>query len=443
LSAPLKVSGIGAAPRSALRVESSSRPPRATIARVGETFGLAVLFAFSLEAACRIEDWVEFRTPILARERSQEDLLVRDALGVHGRPGSHFQKWSLNALGMRGPEVSSVKPPHVLRVVTAGASETFGLYESPGREYPRQLEDTLNARVASIDTRCGAWHAQVLNAAMPGMSLPTIDQDIRLRVGPLNPDVILLYATPSVYLDDNVPVAARRDTLSHAVRPLPRRYALLPRVADRIRVQLKALLPTAVQDRIRRNQISAMLAQHPDNWRFDSVPADRLERFEADLRHAVGTIRSTGATPVLMTHANRFVGSSVSDVATLRAWEKFYPRASGQTIVAFDSVARLRTIAVARDSEAVLIDLTQTLARYRGAAFADYSHFTDLGAALAAATVTASILPASGNRLKMACESSRPGDCESKTHQCTRAARPDDPLPNPRDHSRSLLAVSR
>jgi hypothetical protein len=148
-----------------------------------------------------------------------------------------------------------------------------------------------------------------------------------------------------------------------------------------------------------------MLDRHPRNWRFDSVPAERVKAFEADLRQAVGSIRSIGAIPVLMTHANRFVGSANSDVAALRMWEKFYPRASGQTIVAFDSVARLTTITVARDSQAVLVDLAPTLARSHGAAFGDYSHFNDLGAALAAGTVSGSILAASGEHLTTVCES--------------------------------------
>jgi len=237
------------------------------------------------------------------------------------------------------------------------------------------------------------------------MSLPTIDQDIRLRVQRLNPDFVVLYATPAAYLDDAVPVAARPDSVVHAVSRLPRSNALFPRVADRIRTQIKALLPTVVQDRMRRHQISVMVDQHPPNWRFNSVPGDRLKRFEADLRQAVGSIRSIGATPVLMTHANRFAGSATSDVAALRAWEKFYPRASGETIVAIDSVARLTTIAVARDSQAVLVDLVPTLARSRGAAFADYSHFTDLGAALTAGSVSESILVAPEGPSITACES--------------------------------------
>jgi hypothetical protein len=404
----LKVPEIDAAPLAALHVETRSTRPGGVVTRVGEAFALAVLFAFSLEAACRIEDWVQFRTPIFARERSQQDLLVRDALGMHGRPGGRFQKWSLNAFGMRGPEVSQAKPARVIRVVTAGASETFGLYESPGREYPRQLEDTLNARLRDLPIACGKWSAQVLNAAMPGMSLPTIDQDIRLRVHPLNPDFVVLYATPPAYLYDAAPVVASPDSLNQIAPPLPARNALFPRVADRLRTQIKSLLPAVLQDRIRQHEIRVMLDSHPRDWRFTSVPADRVKAFEADLRHTVGSIRSTGAIPVLVTHGNRFAGAAKTDVGELRQWEKFYPRASGQTIVAFDSAARLTTIAVARDSRAVLIDLATTLGRSHGAAFADYSHFTDLGAGLAAGAVGGSILAASGGSLATACGDSGP-----------------------------------
>jgi lysophospholipase L1-like esterase len=381
-----------------LRVEIGSARARGKLSRIGEALVLLILFAVSLEGACRVEDWIQFRTPVLAPERSQEDLLVRDALGMHGRAGGHWQKWSLNAFGMRGPDVPAVKPANVIRVVTVGASETFGLYESPGHEYPRQLEDSLNAGLSAPRGECRDRRAQVLNAAMPGMSLPTIDQDIRLRVAALRPDFVVLYATPSVYLDDGAPVAARPDSSVRVASRLPAARTLYPRLADRLRVQIKSLLPTVVQDRIRQREIKAMLAEHPAGWRFDSVPVDRLTNFGDDLRHTIGTIRSTGATPVLMTHANRFAGADLSDVATLRAWEKFYPRASGQTIVAFDSAARLITLAVARDSQTIVVDLASTLARSPRHIFADYSHFTDEGAALVAKNVAAATLGASGSR---------------------------------------------
>jgi hypothetical protein len=399
---------IDVAPLRALPIEVAS-PRRYRRARIiGECVALAALFALSLEAACRLEDWVQFRTPLLALERTQLDLLVRDTLGMHGLPDGHFQKWSLNAFGMRGPDVTATKPPGVLRVVTVGASETFGLYESPGREYPRQLEDSLNARLTANRSMCGERRAEVLNAAMPGMSLPTIEQDIRLRVRALNPDFVVVYPTPAGYLDNSVPTAARPESVAGSSR-LPASNALYPRVADRIRTQLKLLLPTVIQDRIRNRQIRATLAQHPAGWRFDSVPAERLKSFEADLRQTVGSIRSAGAIPVLMTHANRFAGSAKADVATLRMWEKFYPRASGRTIVAFDSAARLTTIAVARDSQAVLVDLTPKLAASNGSAFADYAHFTDFGAAVTATAASTSILAA---------PSENPGRPGSNTASC-------------------------
>ena len=79
---------------------------------------------------------------------SEVDLVMHDSLGMHGRPGAQYLKWTLNALGTRGPEVSPRPGPGVLRVVATGASETFGQSEGPGREYPRQLEDSLRARLA-------------------------------------------------------------------------------------------------------------------------------------------------------------------------------------------------------------------------------------------------------------------------------------------------------
>jgi hypothetical protein len=240
---------------------------------------------------------------------------------------------------------------------------------------------------------------------MPGMSLPTIEQDVRLRVRPLQPDFIVLYATPAAYLEDALPSAARPDSVVGHPSPLPTLNAFFPRVGERIRVQLKSLIPTLVQDEIRRRQIRTTLGQHHPNWRFESVPVERVTAFESDLRNAVGTIRAIGATPILVTHANRFAGSSVNDVATLRMWEKFYPRASGKTIVAFDSAARLATIAVARDSQAVLVDLPPVVAQSGKNIFADYAHFTDAGAALVAGSVSQPIVDAERTRLPAACAS--------------------------------------
>lgn len=351
---------------------------------------LLAVFGVSFEVACRIEDRVRYGMPLLSAIRDQEDLVIRDRAGMHGRPNAQYQRFVLNSLGMRGPEASVAKPAGTVRVVTVGASETFGLYESDGREYPRQLEDLLRREMPMWCAPRSPLRAEVLNAAIFGMSLPTAEEDLRLRVAATRPDVIVAYPTPPHYLDDDLPRAARPDSSG---RTLPASLAarLHPRAADRLREQVKALLPESIADWLRRRDTERSLRRHPPGWRWTSIPKDRLTAYEADLRILVGTIHSLGASPILITHGNAFPSNQRRDPSLLARWERFYPRATGETIVAFDSAARLVTLRVADDSSVAVIDaqrilydrMTTTGSRF----FQEYSHFTDVGAALLASLV--------------------------------------------------------
>src|SRR5665647_1479825 len=116
--------------------------------RAPGALGLFLVFAASFELSLRIQDWVRYRMPILSNVTNEADLVMRDSAGAHGRPSVRYRKWSMDSLGFRGPEVPVRPEPGTVRIIVAGASESFGLYESPGKEYPRELEDTLNARLA-------------------------------------------------------------------------------------------------------------------------------------------------------------------------------------------------------------------------------------------------------------------------------------------------------
>ncbi|HXY29802.1 MAG TPA: hypothetical protein VEI06_03755 [Gemmatimonadaceae bacterium] len=353
----------------------------------------ALFFLIVLEITTRLVDLLRFGMPMATRIASAENLLVRDATGMHGRPGAVFEQWRLNALGMRGPEVASEKPAGTLRVLVVGASETFGLYETPGREFPRQLEDTLRAALASGRWRpgCGLTHVEVLNGALPGMTMPTIAQDVRLRLGVLRPDLVVVYPTPAFYLHEDLPRAARPDSSGRS-SGLPWWYALEPRSGRRVRDQLKQLTPSAVLTLLRRMDIAKERRDHPADWFFHGVPSDRADRFESDLGSLVGSVREVGAVPVLATHANAFFGHAVPDRDRLITWQRFIPRAQGTTLIAFDSAARARTIAVARESGAVLADIAIDSALTSSVRnFGDFFHFTDPGASRAAAVLAAAI----------------------------------------------------
>jgi hypothetical protein len=361
---------------------------------------LSITLLVAMEATIRTEDWVRYGTEWLSPYRDQSELIVHDADGAHGRRGARFQKWVLDSLGFRGPEVDSARPADVLRVVTTGASETFGLYESDNQEYPRQLQDTLEAGI--IAYKCtGVSRVEVLNAAMPGMSLPTVTQDVRLRLRRFGPSVVIIYPTPAQYLDERVPEAAAPDSVESD--PLPGWWArLYPRLLDRLREQAKSLVPQAAQDRLRARMISKEIAAHEPGWRFDSVPTGRLGAFESDLRAFVGAVRSIGAEPVLATHANAFAPDLPADGSLVRKWERFYPRATGTTIIEFDEAAAARIRKVALDSSVALADVRGSVGP---AGFADYAHFNNFGAGRVASTLAPAAIRAAETKGAVSCSS--------------------------------------
>jgi hypothetical protein len=350
----------------------------------------AGLFVLVFELTARVEDLIRYGTPIFSPYTSQMDLIVRDEHGARGRPNGRFQKWVLNDLGTRGPDVQRAKPPGTLRVVTTGASETFGLYESTDREYPRQLEDSLRVSVAQVS--CPETSAidrvEVINAALPGMSLPTVALDVKYRIAALAPDFVVFYPTPPQYLDEKPPGSVAPRPQGGADPPALR--AFYPRSTGRLRNQLKTILPAFVQTALRRREVEKVRRDKPEGWRFTAVPPERLQLFERHLREMVGIIRATGASPVLATNTNAFLGDEPASADMLFAWERFYPRATGDVILAFDSSARAIIRQVARDSMTALADIEPAVRS--SAAFADFSHFTDAGAASVAGVLARTIL---------------------------------------------------
>lgn len=343
---------------------------------------MLLLVVVATEATVRVEDWLRWRTPLLSSASSVADLAVTDETGRHPMAHSAYGKWKINSLGTRGPEPEPGRSS--ARVLVLGASETFGLYEAPDHEYPRQLADSLRASGCEVD---------VLNAGFVGMSLPTVEQDLRLRLARLNPDVVVYYPTPTQYLDEAPP---RRFPID-ASRPMARARAWwYPRFAARARTQLKRMLPEGIADWLRTRDIRQARASHDDQWVFEAVPSDRLKAFESDLRALVGTIHAVGSQAVLVTHVHRFLGRE-RDERILRSWERFYPRATGATILAFEQLAADAVRRVAADSGIALADPWDTFSRVESSqVFADFSHFTDRGASLMASELEGPVATAAG-----------------------------------------------
>jgi len=340
-----------------------------------------------VEVAVRFDDWSRYGTPLLSDATDIADLAVRDADGLHARAGASFKYFRIDSLGFRGPNRSREELATAPVIVTSGASETFGLYESEGMEWPRRLE----AHLASAPTSGSARVPVVLNAAFAGMSLPTVSQDIRRRLVRLRPDFVVYYPTPAQYLYPRLPIAAQPLTTGAMERVrLPR-----ARARQRMRDAFKGAVPEAALDILRGLQTSRARGQLEATgvFRFDAEAATRLDQFEHDLRALVTDIQAIGAEPVLVVHAHRFRDTlSLNARQQLRAWAKFYPMVSGRELLVFDSLAAERTVRVARAMNIRLVNPLASLRAMGDDAWADHTHFSDGGAEAVAREVSKVLL---------------------------------------------------
>lgn len=351
--------------------------------RAGWVLASLAVGAVALEGTVRLDDWAQHGVPLTARAVSLGDLVVRDSLGLHARAGEQFRQFRINSAGFRGPEVNLAAPAQV-RIVTAGASETFGLYEPANKEWPRQLQDSLLAA-------CGDGEGQrlvVLNAAFAGMALPTVRQDYELRLRPLQPRVVVYYPTPMQYLEAaelpkaSAPAAVAKPLDPWGVRAIPR-----------FRDALKRAVPEPLLDLLRQLDTRRTLAAVGAKAKTVPEP-ERLEAFDRDLRGLVGSYRAGGSTPVLVIHRHRFRDtSSVENRRLLRAWERFYPRYTAGALLAFDDSAAARMRQIGRDSAVAVVDPLPGLIPVRDSAFADFSHFTARGSAVMAEAVATAVRP--------------------------------------------------
>lgn len=93
----------------------------------------------------------------------------------------------INAQGFRGADFEVEKRPGVTRVVTLGASSTFGYHDRDNETYPHYLEQRLNERCA------GAPAFEVINLGIPHLTSEQILALFTAEALPLNPDIVTFY----------------------------------------------------------------------------------------------------------------------------------------------------------------------------------------------------------------------------------------------------------
>ena len=109
----------------------------------------------------------------------------------HDEQGEIFSV-TINSHGFRGREFSIEKTPGVIRVVTLGASSTFGYHDRDNETYPYYMQEMLNRRLQ--DKTCPNIDSfEVINLGIPHLETPNILSLFREEGRAFHPDVVTFY----------------------------------------------------------------------------------------------------------------------------------------------------------------------------------------------------------------------------------------------------------
>lgn len=338
----------------------------------------SLIFLVTLEGLARLDDWVSEGAP-LTGNHDIETIFISQPGSKVGKPGAQFGKWQINSLGFRGPELEAGRIP----IAVYGASETFGIYESEGKEYPRQLESRLNQGASK--------GYNVVNLAVPGLRIGRtgyLDESLKK----VKPKYVVVYPTPAAYIgvSQGFCEGARQAGSSQA----PSQVAALPqphrsRLAGKVDTVIKQAAPIWLMTSLKEIGLWRATRNLDVKERVDEAA---IQAYEADLRCVMDTIRAHGARPVMVTHATMF-GEAVTPETQhmLVAWRRFYPDLAEGGFLDLERRANAVVRRLASSSpDAVLVEADK-LVPGGPANFADFVHFTDAGAGLLAAGLAQAI----------------------------------------------------
>lgn len=152
------------------------------------------LLAATLELGSRV--WIAYRWPVERTRKLLEPLgpvggyVFDPQLGYRLEPDRQRtdvagRKFRHNRLGLRGPEISRVKPEGVLRILLLGDSTVYGPYV-----------DEADTSAAQLQKRLALAHPEVIvevvNAGVPGWTSREALLNLRSRLGSLAPDALVI-----------------------------------------------------------------------------------------------------------------------------------------------------------------------------------------------------------------------------------------------------------
>ncbi len=342
------------------------------------TLMFAVIALVGIEAALQVRAQVTMGRSVFTQMFAEPTKVQDPELGfqtfrANARIGGGAQVIETNALGFRSPQLAGGKGEGVLRIAFVGASTVFGAYA------PRN-EALMSYRVAEGLRRLpGVAEVELFNAGLPGRTLAQQLTILKRRVLPWRPNVVVFY--PGMIdvsavcrqsagdADDGKAGNATRAGLQVPQPSLPD-WLLSPEL---LRKNTLFLRPQTGGSAVGP-------AARPTDVAFDEL----RRRVDALLT----ATRGAGATPVVATLTRAFRPEQPQAVqqALSTSMRYYYDCFDLAGLNAIFSAYNAMLRAAADDAGAPLVDLAKAFPGGR-THFADATHFSAAGEALAAETI--------------------------------------------------------
>jgi lysophospholipase L1-like esterase len=160
---------------------------------------IVLLLLVVCEAGLRARAWFRYGT---ASASVRDPMLTYDAAADLYVPTPGYEvkgariHIKINSLGFRGDEFAVVKPPHTFRIVCLGASTTFSAEVSSNQAmWTARLQEKLRAAHPGVNV-------EVINAAVGGYVAADNLKNLRHRVLPLDPDLVIYYEANNEIVHD-------------------------------------------------------------------------------------------------------------------------------------------------------------------------------------------------------------------------------------------------
>ena len=360
-----------------------------TLKRVtGFVFAL-IFFGLSIEFGSRLEQYFRFGAPIFGEYHAE-------ILRAHSKniPNAQFEKWKNNNLGFRGPDITAKKPEGKIRVACMGASETYGVFESPDKEWPAQLRDLLPAQY------------EVVNTAVVGLSLKNIPYYMKKYVFPIEPDVIVIVASPLFMIaKQNMQIVEAVETINEEEQETPEetqrlsivnRLIISFRIIEKTKQLVKQLFvenfPFFLQKfysmQLAKLEMETLKGMKP----FDSAPEGDLKNLKKAIEQTIDLVTANGSRVIFCTYP-----ALISNDAFAKHPEKMLGtrrfHASLSIAGMNDSLIKGNRIIfdTSLEKNVAVADVANVIPQTSDY-FEDSVHYTDSGARLFAETIAAKIL---------------------------------------------------